>query len=67
MSISTSRWGIAVGYTYAHDKFQGAILDEKAFLKYGHEHMVIRNNYVMKQVEMALQLCMRFVRLWNTI
>ena len=34
----TSRWGIAVGYTYAHDKFQGAILDEKAFLKYGHEH-----------------------------
>ena len=42
----TSRWGIAVGYTYAHDKFQGAILDEKAFLKYGHEHMVIRNNYV---------------------
>ena len=42
----TSRWGIAVGYTYAHDKFQGAILDEKAFLKYGHEHVVIRNNYV---------------------
>ena len=42
----TSRWGIAVGYTYAHDKFQGAILDEEAFLKYGHEHMVIHNNYV---------------------
>ena len=42
----TSRWGIAVGYTYAHDKFQGAILDEEAFLKYGHEHVVIRNNYV---------------------
>ena len=42
----TSRWGIAVGYTYAHDKFQGAELSEDAFLKYGHENMVIRDNYV---------------------
>ena len=41
-----SRWGIAVGYTYAHDKFQGAELSEDAFLKYGHENMVIRDNYV---------------------
>lgn len=42
----TSRWGIAVGYTYAHDKFQGAELPEDTFLKYGHENMVIRDNYV---------------------
>ena len=42
----TSRWGIAVGYTYAHDKFQGAELSEDTFLKYGHENMVIRDNYV---------------------
>lgn len=42
----TSRWGIAVGYTYAHDKFQGAELSGDAFLKYGHENMVIRDNYV---------------------
>lgn len=41
-----SRWGIAVGYTYAHDKFQGAELDEEIFLKYGHENMLIRDNYV---------------------
>lgn len=41
-----SRWGIAVGYTYAHDKFQGAELSGDAFLKYGHENMVIRDNYV---------------------
>lgn len=42
----TSRWGIAVGYTYAHDKFQGVELEEEAFLKYGHENMIIRDNYV---------------------
>ena len=41
-----SRWGIAAGYTYAHDKFQGAELSEESFLKYGHENMQIRDNYV---------------------
>ena len=41
-----SRWGIAVGYTYSHDKFKGAELPEDAFLKYGHENIVIRDNYV---------------------
>ena len=41
-----SRWGIAVGYTYAHEKFQGAKLSEESFLKYGHEHMRICDNYV---------------------
>jgi hypothetical protein len=41
-----SRWGIAAGYTYAHDKFRGAELKEAVFLNYGHENMQIRNNYV---------------------
>ena len=41
-----SRWGIAVGYTYQHDKFQGAELSEETFRKYGHENMLIRDNYV---------------------
>ena len=41
-----SRWGIAVGYSYAHEKFAGAELDNKSFLKYGHENIVIRDNYV---------------------
>ncbi len=41
-----SRWGIAVGYTYAHAAFQGAELAEASFRKYGHENIVIRDNYV---------------------
>lgn len=41
-----SRWGIAVGYTYAHDRFQGAELSEEVFLQYGHENLIIRDNYV---------------------
>lgn len=41
-----SRWGIAVGYTYAHAQFQGAALDEAAFLQYGHENIIVRDNYV---------------------
>lgn len=41
-----SRWGIAVGYTYSHDEFKGAELSEDIFLKYGHENIVIRDNYV---------------------
>lgn len=41
-----SRWGIGVGYTYAHAAFQGAELAEASFLKYGHENLVIRDNYV---------------------
>ena len=41
-----SRWGIAVGYTYAHEKFQGAELEEEIFLKYGHENIRICDNYV---------------------
>lgn len=41
-----SRWGIAVGYTYQHDKFKETELDEELFRQYGHENIVIRNNYV---------------------
>ncbi len=42
----TSRWGIAVGYTYKHAEFQGALLDSSIFKKYGNENIVIKNNYV---------------------
>ncbi|MGM9974497.1 MAG: polyhydroxyalkanoate depolymerase [Clostridiaceae bacterium] len=41
-----SRWGIAVGYTYNHSKFIEAELQENLFLLYGHENIVLRNNYV---------------------
>ena len=41
-----SRWGIAVGYTYAHEQFQGIELSEDTFRKYGNEHVILRNNYV---------------------
>ena len=41
-----SRWGIGVGYTYAHAAFHGAELTEATFRKYGHERLVIRDNYV---------------------
>ena len=41
-----SRWGIAIGYTYQHDKFKETELDEELFHQYGHENIVIRNNYV---------------------
>lgn len=41
-----SRWGIAVGYTYCHDQFKEAELEEGLFHQYGHENIVIRNNYV---------------------
>lgn len=41
-----SRWGIAAGYTYQHEKFKEAELSEELFYRYGHLNMVIRNNYV---------------------
>ena len=30
MYIVMSRWGIAVGYSYAHEKFAGAELDKRS-------------------------------------
>lgn len=41
-----SRWGIAVGYTYQHEKFKEAELPDELFEQYGHKDIVIRNNYV---------------------
>lgn len=43
---NVSRWGIAVGYTYQHARFAGARLLEEWFLQYGHENIILRNNYV---------------------
>ena len=43
---NVSRWGIAAGYTYQHARFGGAELQEEWFCQYGHENMVLRNNYV---------------------
>ena len=43
---NVSRWGIAVGYTYQHARFTGAELQEECFLQYGHENIVLRNNYI---------------------
>lgn len=41
-----SRWGIAVGYTYQHEKFKEAELSKELFDRYGHREIVLRNNYV---------------------
>ena len=43
---NVSRWGIAVGYSYQHARFAGTQLQEEWFLKYGHENIILRNNYV---------------------
>lgn len=42
---NVSRWGIAVGYTYMHKKFQGKELSEDLFKKYGNENILICDNY----------------------
>ncbi len=41
-----SRWGIAVGYSYKHKEFATKELKEDTFKKYGHENILICNNYV---------------------
>lgn len=41
-----SRWGIAFGYTYRHDNFKECLLEEAWFKEYGHENILVRNNYV---------------------
>lgn len=43
---NVSRWGIAVGYTYLHDKFSSRALPDELFYKYGNENIYIANNYV---------------------
>ena len=41
-----SRAGIVVGYTYQHDKFNGAALADEIVKKYGHTNLVLEGNYV---------------------
>lgn len=43
---NVSRWGIAVGYSYAHAYFTGAELQEDVFKKYGNENIYLAENYV---------------------
>lgn len=43
---NVSRWGIAIGYTYCHDKFASKELEADLFKKYGNENIVIKNNYL---------------------
>ncbi len=43
---NVSRWGIAVGYVYNHDKFATKELEEETFKKYGNENILLKNNYV---------------------
>lgn len=41
-----SRWGIAIGYTYQHAQFSSTYLEDEWFETYGHENIILRNNYV---------------------
>lgn len=43
---NVSRWGIAVGYTYCHNKFASKELEADLFKKYGNENILIKNNYL---------------------
>ncbi len=43
---NVSRWGIAVGYTYCHDKFTSKELADDLFTKYGNENITLTDNYV---------------------
>ncbi|WP_270367680.1 hypothetical protein [Eubacterium ramulus] len=42
----TSRWGIAIGYSYKCKEFMMAELPEELFEKYGHHNIYIADNYV---------------------
>ncbi len=43
---NTSRWGIALGYTYLWNKFTGTVIDEETFRKYGNTNIRIEDTYV---------------------
>lgn len=43
---TVNRWGIAVGYTYQWDKFNGAVLNDETMKKYASSNVVIENNYL---------------------
>ncbi len=42
----TSRWGIALGYTYLWEKFCGTLTDESVFNTYGNTNIRIEDTYV---------------------
>ena len=42
----TSRWGIAIGYSYKCREFMMAELPDELFEKYGHHNIYIADNYV---------------------
>ena len=42
----TSRWGIAVGYSYKCKEFMMAELPDELFAQYGHHNIYIADNYV---------------------
>ena len=42
----TSRWGIAIGYSYKCKEFMMAELPDELFEKYGHHNIYIADNYV---------------------
>lgn len=43
---NVNRWGIAVGYTYNWDRFQGGVISDETAAAYGASNVAIRNNYV---------------------
>ena len=47
--LNTSRWGIAIGYTYMHSKFSGQTYEDNAFNMYGHKNITIQDCYT-KQI-----------------
>ena len=44
--VNVSRWGIAVGYTYAHKYFKGAELSSQVMDEYAHHDIFIENSLV---------------------
>ncbi|MGN0906003.1 MAG: hypothetical protein ACI4NM_02550 [Bullifex sp.] len=46
--MDTSRWGIAVGYTYAHKAFAGTYLNRNSFDRYGNKDIIIEDCYVKR-------------------
>ena len=43
---NVNRWGIAVGYTAYHDRFNAAEISDETIAAYGATNVVIKNNYV---------------------
>ena len=43
---NVNRWGIAVGYTAYHDRFNAAEISDETIAAYGATNVVIKNNYI---------------------